>query len=131
LKFDLIINAVDGCVTGVMMSSLPAEHTNDGCRLFGYFGQVTLKNTVKMYGFNSSGKFETCEKCAIAKAQQKSVSKNWLGSSIFLVSFYTLISVPLKKVVLEEPSSRPLFLMTIHTIVQAMFLKKGLILNVK
>jgi hypothetical protein len=98
LKFDLVINAVDGCITGVMMNSLPAEHTNDGFvhtligneriydinhlhRLFGYFGQVTLKNTVKMYGFKSPGKFETCEECAIAKAQQKSVSKNWSGSS--------------------------------------------------
>jgi hypothetical protein len=37
-----------------------------------------LKNTVKMY---ASGVIETCEECAIAKAQQKNVNKNWLGSS--------------------------------------------------
>jgi hypothetical protein len=34
-----------------------------------------------MYGFKSSSNFDTCEQCAIAKAQQKNVSKNWLGSS--------------------------------------------------
>jgi transposase InsO family protein len=34
-----------------------------------------------MYGFKSSGNFDTCEQCAIAKAQQKNVNKNWLVSS--------------------------------------------------
>jgi hypothetical protein len=34
-----------------------------------------------MYGFKSSGNFDTCEQCANAKAQQKSVNKSWLGSS--------------------------------------------------
>jgi hypothetical protein len=36
---------------------------------------------IKMYGFKSSGSFDTCEQCAIAKAQQKNVNNNWLGSS--------------------------------------------------
>jgi hypothetical protein len=34
-----------------------------------------------MYGFKSSGNFDRCEQCAIAKARQKNVNKNWLGSS--------------------------------------------------
>jgi hypothetical protein len=34
-----------------------------------------------MYGIKSSGNFETCEQCVIAKAQQKSLNKNWLGSN--------------------------------------------------
>jgi hypothetical protein len=34
-----------------------------------------------MYGFKSSGSFDTCEQFAIAKARQKNVNKNWLGSS--------------------------------------------------
>jgi hypothetical protein len=34
-----------------------------------------------MYGFKSSGNFDTCEQCAIAKAWQKNLNKNWLGSS--------------------------------------------------
>jgi hypothetical protein len=33
-----------------------------------------------MYEFKSSGNFDTCEHCAIAKVQQKKVNKNWLGS---------------------------------------------------
>jgi hypothetical protein len=34
-----------------------------------------------MYEFKSSGNFDTCEQCAIAKARKKNVNKNWLGSS--------------------------------------------------
>jgi hypothetical protein len=34
-----------------------------------------------MYAFKSSGNFDTCEQCAIAKARQKNVNKSWLGSS--------------------------------------------------
>jgi hypothetical protein len=33
-----------------------------------------------MYGFKSSGSFDTYEQCAIAKSQQKNVHKQWLGS---------------------------------------------------
>ena len=70
LKLDRVINAVDGCVTGVMMKSLPAEHTNDGLahtligneriyninhlhRLFEHCDQETLKYTIKVYSFKS------------------------------------------------------------------------------
>jgi hypothetical protein len=49
-------------------------------KLFAHYGQGVINNTIKMYGFNSSGNFDTCEQCAIAKAQQKNVNKNWLGS---------------------------------------------------
>jgi hypothetical protein len=34
-----------------------------------------------MYGLKHSGNFETCKECAVAKAQQKNVNKNWLNSS--------------------------------------------------
>ena len=50
-------------------------------KLFRPCGQETIKNTVKMYGFKSSGVLETCEECAIAKAQWKNVNKNWSASS--------------------------------------------------
>jgi hypothetical protein len=50
-------------------------------KVFGHCGQKVLNNTIKMYGFKSSGNFDTCEQCAIAKAQQKNVNKNWLVSS--------------------------------------------------
>jgi hypothetical protein len=44
-------------------------------QLFGHCGQEILNNTIKMYGFNSSGNFNRCEQCAIAKAQQKNVNR--------------------------------------------------------
>jgi hypothetical protein len=34
-----------------------------------------------MYGLKHSGNFETCKECAVAKARQKNVNKNWLNSS--------------------------------------------------
>jgi hypothetical protein len=49
-------------------------------RVLGNCGQEVLNNTIKMYGFKSCGDFDTCEQCAIAKARQKNVNKNWLGS---------------------------------------------------
>jgi hypothetical protein len=39
------------------------------------------QKTIKMYGFKSSGNFETFEQCAKANSRQKNVNKNWLGSS--------------------------------------------------
>jgi hypothetical protein len=44
-------------------------------KLFGHSGQEKLNNTGKMYGFKSSGNFETFEQYAIAKARQKNVNK--------------------------------------------------------
>jgi hypothetical protein len=43
---------------------------------------IICNKTIKIYGFKSSGSFDTCEQCAIAKAQQKkNFNKDWLGSS--------------------------------------------------
>jgi hypothetical protein len=49
-------------------------------KLFGHCAQEILNNKITMYGFKSSGDFDTCEQCSIAKARQKNVNKNWLGS---------------------------------------------------
>jgi hypothetical protein len=57
---------------------LPIHDINHLHKLFGHCGQETLN---KMYGFKSSSNFDTCEQCAIAKARQENVNKNWLGSS--------------------------------------------------
>jgi hypothetical protein len=50
-------------------------------KVLGHCGQEILNNTIKMYGFKSYGNFDTCEQCAIAKAQQNNLNKNWLDSS--------------------------------------------------
>jgi hypothetical protein len=97
LIFDRVIHATDGCVTGVLMKPILSDIINGFAnasirneriydidhlhKLFGHCGQEILNKTIKMYGFKSSGSFDTCDQCDIAKAQQKNVNKNWLGSS--------------------------------------------------
>jgi hypothetical protein len=84
LTFDRVIHATDGCMTGVQMKSMMSENINGFTnasisneriydinhfhKFFGHCGQEILNKTIKMYGFKSSGSFDTCEKCAIAKA---------------------------------------------------------------
>jgi hypothetical protein len=86
------VNATDGCVTGVLMKPILSDNINGfanasistersfdiNClhKLVEHCGQEILNNTIKMYGFKSSGSFDTCEQCAIAKARQKNVNKN-------------------------------------------------------
>jgi hypothetical protein len=97
LTFDRVINATDGCVTGVLMKPIMSNNINGFAnasisneriydinylhKLFAHCGQEILNKTIKMYGFKSSGSFDTCEQCAIEKAQQKNVNEQWLGSS--------------------------------------------------
>jgi hypothetical protein len=99
LTFDRVFHATDGCVTGVLMKPIMSNNINRFAKasisnersydinhlhkLFGHCGQEILNNTIKMYGFKSSGDFDTYEQCAIVKARQKDVTKNWLGSSNF------------------------------------------------
>jgi hypothetical protein len=84
LTFDRVINATDGCVTGVSMKTMISNNINGFAnasisnariydinnlhKLFGHCSQEILNKTIKMYGFKSSSSFDTCEQCAIAKA---------------------------------------------------------------
>jgi hypothetical protein len=88
---------MDGCVTRVLMMPIMSDNINGFAnasintersydinhlhKVFRHCGQEILNNNVEMYGFKSSGNFDTCEQCAIVKARQKNVNKNWLGSS--------------------------------------------------
>jgi hypothetical protein len=97
LTFDQVIHATDSCVTGVSIKPIMRDNINRFSnalistkrsydikhlhKVFRHCGQELLNNTIKMSGFKSSGNFDTCEQCAITKAQQKNVNKNWLGSS--------------------------------------------------
>jgi hypothetical protein len=87
LTFDHVIHSTDGSVTGVLMKSILHNSINGFAnasisnqrtydinhlhKLFGHYGQETLNNTSKMYGFKSSGNFEPCEQCTIANVPQK------------------------------------------------------------
>jgi hypothetical protein len=97
LTFDRVIHVTDGCVTGVSMKPIFIDKINGFAntsisneriyninhlhKLFGHCGQEILNKTIKIYGFKSSCNFDKCEQCAIAKAGQKNLNKNWLGSS--------------------------------------------------
>jgi hypothetical protein len=97
LTFDRVFNAMDGCVTGVSMKPMMSNNINGFAnapisserifdinhlhKLFGHCVQEILNKTIKIYGFKSSGSFDTCGQCAITKARQKNVNKQWLGSS--------------------------------------------------
>jgi hypothetical protein len=97
LTFDRVTHATDCCVTGVKMKPILSDNINGFSnasisiersfainhlhKVFGHCDQEILNNTIKMYGFKSSGNFDTCEQFAIAKARQKNVNKKWLGSS--------------------------------------------------
>jgi hypothetical protein len=111
MTFDRVINVMDGCVTGVLMkakafnninefanSSISDERNYDviySQKLFGNFGQGMLNNMVEMYGFMSSGSFQTCEPSAIAEVRLKNVNKNWLGSSNVLGERLYLDIIPI------------------------------------
>jgi hypothetical protein len=97
LAFDRVVHATFGCVTGALMKPILSNNINGFAnasistersydinhlhKLFGYWGQEILNNTVKMYGFKSLRNFDTYEQCAIAKARKKNVNKNWLSSN--------------------------------------------------
>jgi hypothetical protein len=96
LVFDRIIKKMNGFVTSVNMKTLPPKAIHNGMvnttiseaydinylhKAFGHCGLETLKNTARMYRYRFTGQFEVCEDCAIAKARQKNINKDWSGSS--------------------------------------------------
>jgi hypothetical protein len=59
--------------------------------VFGHCGLESLKSTIKIYGLKHSGEFETCEECAVAKAQQKMLVRAGQVQAMSQVSDFTLI----------------------------------------
>ena len=97
ITFDRIYNTKDdGIVTGIKMSvnnssvaynsiSDPVSKKNVDINLFhkmlGHCGSDRLEKTAKIHDFKLHGEFKTCEECAIAKARQKNLNKDWKGGS--------------------------------------------------
>jgi hypothetical protein len=44
---------------------------------FGHCGSDRLEKTSKIHNLKLNGEFKTCEQCAITKARQKNVIKDW------------------------------------------------------
>jgi hypothetical protein len=49
--------------------------------MIGHCGLDLLKKTAQVRGLRLKGDFKVCEDCAIAKARQKSLNKDWKGGS--------------------------------------------------
>ena len=49
--------------------------------IMGHCGMDKLQKTANIHGFKLTGKSAICEDCALAKARQKNVNKEWKGSS--------------------------------------------------
>lgn len=49
--------------------------------MMGHCGTKTLQKTTNILGFKLIGKIEVCQDCALVKARQKNISKEWKGGN--------------------------------------------------
>jgi hypothetical protein len=49
--------------------------------MIGHCGVDRLKKTANIHRLKLKGKFKVCEDCALAKARQRNVNKDWKGGS--------------------------------------------------
>jgi hypothetical protein len=91
LTFDRVFHSTDSCMAGVLMKPILSNNIsrfanasisneiiydiNHLHKFFGHCGQEILNKKIKMYGFKSYGSIDTCEQCAIAKVQQKTLTR--------------------------------------------------------
>jgi hypothetical protein len=88
--------SLDGTVLGIKIDSLDshtafvAQDKTDSSKgidvnkfheMIGHCGVDPLKKTVQVHGLKLKGNFKVCEDCAVAKARQKNLNKDWKGES--------------------------------------------------
>jgi hypothetical protein len=89
VTFDRVIKKVkmtthDPSVAYLAKGSLTAIKkidVNKFHEMIGHGGVDRLKKTTNIHGSNLKGEFEVCEDCALAKARQRNVNKDWKGGS--------------------------------------------------
>jgi hypothetical protein len=94
--FDIIIKSLDGTVSRIKMVSLESStafvtqnilesnkiiNVNKFHEMIGHCGVDRLKKTAQVHGLKLKGDFKVCKDCAIAKARQKNINKDWKGGS--------------------------------------------------
>jgi hypothetical protein len=94
--FDRIIKSLDGTVSGINMVYLDsptayvAENKLDSGKsvdmnkfheMIGHCGLDCLKKTAQVHGLKLKGDFKVCKDCAVAKARQKNLNKDWKDGS--------------------------------------------------
>jgi hypothetical protein len=95
ITFDRFFKAKDGTVSGILMRPCdnPVAYTilngvtkkgieiNDFHTMLGHCGSDMLERTARIHCFKLFGELKTCKQCAISKARQKNIKKEWKGSS--------------------------------------------------
>jgi hypothetical protein len=96
ITFDRIIKSLDGTVSGIKMIYLDfptayiAQNKLDSGKsvdvnkfheMIGHCGLDCLKKTAQVHGLKLKGDFKVFEDCAVAKARQKNLKKDWKGGS--------------------------------------------------
>jgi hypothetical protein len=95
LTFDKIMKTKNGFVPGIRLMPVLSDigtavvesgkgesiDVNNLHKILGHCGDESTRLTGKAFGFNVTGKFDTCEACSVAKARQKNVNKEWKGGS--------------------------------------------------
>jgi hypothetical protein len=96
ITFDRIINSLDGTVSGVKIVYLDSPtayiaqnkldsgksvNVNMFHEMIGHCGLYCLKKTAQVHRLKLKGDFKVCKDCAVAKARQKNLNKDWKGGS--------------------------------------------------
>jgi hypothetical protein len=92
ITFDRIIKSLDGTVSGIKMIYLDSStayiaqnqlysgksvNVNKFHEMIGHCGLYCLKKTAQVHGLKLKGNFKVCKDCAVAKARQKNLNKDW------------------------------------------------------
>jgi hypothetical protein len=95
-RFDRVLRSANDSVSGIKLSineSPLAYNTirnfrpgktigiNNFHKMLGHCGTDRFKKISKIHSLKLSGEYETCAECAIAKARQKNINKEWKGGS--------------------------------------------------
>jgi hypothetical protein len=96
VTFDRFIKTVNGSISGIKMTtydpsvaylakgSLTAVKeidVNKFHEMIGHCGVDRLKKTANIRGLKLKEEFKVCEDCALAKARQRKVNKDWKGGT--------------------------------------------------
>jgi hypothetical protein len=96
VTFDRVIKTVNGSISGIKMTThdhfvaylangsltaIKEIDVNKFHEMIGHCGVDRLKKTANIDGLKFKGEFKVCEDCALAKARQRNVNKDWKGGS--------------------------------------------------
>jgi hypothetical protein len=96
VTFDRVIKAINRSISGIKMttydpfiaylvkdslSAVKEIDMNKFHEMIEHCGVDRLKKTVNIHGLKLKGVFKICEDCAVAKARQRNINKDWKGGS--------------------------------------------------